>query len=622
MTGEANDGGRPPAQGWSGWFSRVPIQDPLQRRNAVSLQVFSLVLAAVIVAVEAGRLVNGAMLRTPGPSLFNSLTFTLSLLTVISIRRGRYGRGVFLFVVALSAAFAIRISLGGLEYSRDILKNIAIPLALTALLLGRRALWSSLACFTLVLAIGTARDHYLLGGTGPHPPPNAGVGVAGFSVLIFIILAVVLDRFGLTMQDAFAAAVARQGELEVTTRELRRSNDALAAEMKERDRLQKELRQAQKMEAIGRLAGGVAHDFNNLLTVIGTNVELAKLELRAPHPVRESLDEIAAAARRGAQLTRQLLAFGRRQVIEPRAFDLGAQVESVRSILQRLLGEEVELRFDLAAGMPAVMADPGQVEQILVNLVVNARDALERHGHIEVSTRFEAVSSAASDDEGPAGDYGVLSVKDDGRGMTADVQAHLFEPFFTTKGPGRGTGLGLSTVYGIARQHGGFVRVATELGRGSTFRVYLPVATRPADPVRLAAEQHPAALPRGSGTVLLAEDDDAVRAATAALLERLGYDVLAARDGIEALELCERHPGPIHVLLTDAIMPQMNGRELADRLRARRPGTPVVFFSGYAEDVIASRGVLEKGVLLVRKPYLPTELASALRVATGGAAQG
>jgi PAS domain S-box-containing protein len=378
----------------------------------------------------------------------------------------------------------------------------------------------------------------------------------------------------------------------------------------DRGRLQDELRQAQKMEAIGRLAGGVAHDFNNLLTVITTNANLSLLEIADDDPCRASFSEIQDAARRAAALTRQLLAFGRRQVIALRPLDLSAHVAGMQDMLRRLLGEDLELGFDLDPGLPPVMADRGQIEQVLVNLAVNARDALPAGGRITITTRAQAVEPARAADGRPSGRYGVLSVRDTGTGMTPEVQAHVFEPFFTTKQ--RGTGLGLATVYGIARQHGGFVDVESTEGRGSAFHVFFPLAAASSvaveEPARAAGP-----LPRGSETVLLVEDEDAVRQATRLLLERLGYRVLAARDGAEGLATAASFDGPIHLLVTDVVMPRMSGRELARAMASRRPGLPVLFVSGYSREVVTGNGLLEPGLRLLQKPFDPMDLARAVR---------
>jgi PAS domain S-box-containing protein len=379
----------------------------------------------------------------------------------------------------------------------------------------------------------------------------------------------------------------------------------------ERSRLEAELRGAQKMEAVGRLAGGVAHDFNNLLTVVTTNVALALLDTPAGDPRRALLAEIDEAAQRAASLTRQLLAFGRRQILDPRPIALAGLVRDMQRMLSRILGEDVTLTLDLDPELPAVLADAAQVEQVLVNLVVNARDAMPRGGRITVSTRVAEVGAAAP---GPAlapGRYAVLSVQDTGAGMDAETLGHVFEPFFTTKAEGRGTGLGLSTVYGIARQHGGTVDVESRPGSGSTFRVWLPVAAA-ATPAPALPEVPPAPLLRGTERVLLAEDEPGVREATRALLARLGYEVHAVAGGAEAIEACERLGGAA-LLVTDVGMPRMNGRELAGVLQARWPGLKVLYLSGYPSDALQSEEIVGRGLHFLAKPWSPEALARKVR---------
>ena len=434
---------------------------------------------------------------------------------------------------------------------------------------------------------------------------RAGRGVRDLEVKLrrkdSVLVTVLLSAQRLDLRGApYALAVVR----DVTAQ---READA------ERARLQDQLRQSQKMEAIGQLAGGVAHDFNNLLTAVTVNAELALDELEAASPARESLLEIGEAARRAAQLTRQLLAFGRRQLIEPRPLDLAVQTGAMASMLRRLIGEQIELRLETLPGKCLVLADLGQTEQVLVNLVVNARDALRgRAGTIVIAT-------GAAERLQPGGGlarYGMLSVKDDGEGMTPEVLARIFEPFFTTK-QGNGTGLGLSTAYGIVAQHRGLIEVDSTPGVGTTFRVLLPETN---DAVAPVVVELPRALTRGSGTVLLAEDEPAVRAATRAVIERLGYRVLAAADGAEALQICQVHPGSIDALVTDVIMPRMNGRELAEKLRKLRPEAAVIYLSGYSEEVIAHSGVLDPGITFIQKPYQTQTLAAALSRATARAA--
>ncbi|HEU4385493.1 MAG TPA: 7TM diverse intracellular signaling domain-containing protein [Anaeromyxobacteraceae bacterium] len=375
----------------------------------------------------------------------------------------------------------------------------------------------------------------------------------------------------------------------------------------ERRRLEEQLRQAQKMEALGRLAGGVAHDFNNILTAIIANAGMAVLEAPADDPNRPLLLEIRDAARRGAELTRQLLAVSRKQVLEPRPVDLNALLANLRRMLGRLIGEDVELRLDLADGLPPVLADPGQVEQVVMNLAVNARDALERGGAIAISTRTAEVGPGEARPDRPGGRYAVVTVADTGRGIPPEVFSHLFEPFYTTKPAGQGTGLGLSTVYGIVRQHGGFVEVESAPGRGAAFRVHLPVAEGTAGAQEEAAR--PEVLPRGDETVLVVEDEAAVRDVARTLLRRLGYRVLAAASGGEALALAAGHRGPLHLLLTDVVLPGPSGPEVAEALRSRRPECRVLYMSGYPENLGAGLA----GRPFIPKPFSPEALARKIR---------
>ena len=378
-------------------------------------------------------------------------------------------------------------------------------------------------------------------------------------------------------------------------------------------RLREQLQQAMKMEAVGRLAGGVAHDFNNLLTAIIGNIDLALLDLGPEHPLRATLEEVNAAADRAAELTRQLLAFGRRQVTAPRTLDLNAVVDKLRRMLTRVLGEDIDLQTVLTRPLGAVHADPGQVEQCLVNLAINARDAMPAGGSLRLSTAERTLDEATCRElpELRPGPHVVLSVADDGVGMTPDVLAHAFEPFFTTKPAGRGTGLGLATVFGVMQQHRGGVTVTSSAGQGTTVSLFFP---------RAAAEETPAPgprpdlpLPTGTETVLLVEDDTHVRELARHMLCRLGYDVLVAEDGPAALRLAASHTGPLQLLVTDVVMPGMSGRELADRLRETRPQVRVLFISGYSEEVISRRGVLEPGVNLLPKPFTAQQLARRLR---------
>jgi PAS domain S-box-containing protein len=377
-----------------------------------------------------------------------------------------------------------------------------------------------------------------------------------------------------------------------------------------RKQLEAQLVQAQRMEAVGRLAGGVAHDFNNLLTVIQGYGELLAKSLEGDPEKRESMGEIVKAAERAAALTRQLLAFSRRQVLEMRVLDLGAVVADTEKMLRRLIGEDVEVVVVRPARLGHVKADPGQIEQVLLNLAVNSRDAMPGGGRLTLELADVNLEApfAASHDSIPSGRYVVVSVRDTGSGMDAETLVHIFEPFFTTKEKGKGTGLGLAMVYGIVRQSGGFVDVVSAPGAGTTIRVYLPRSD-----ARTTSGIRPRVSSRsGSETVLVVEDEAAVRNLVRAVLERKGYVVLAAQDGAAALELADKHAGVIHVLLTDLVMPGMNGRDLAERVRARRPTIKVLFMSGYTADVPAEIGT-EGGPAFLSKPFNELALTVKLR---------
>jgi PAS domain S-box-containing protein len=393
---------------------------------------------------------------------------------------------------------------------------------------------------------------------------------------------------------------------------------AILRDLTARKRLEDQLRQAQKMEAIGQLAGGVAHDFNNLLTVIGGFSEqlLSELPAGARH---EELEEIRDAAARAADLTRQLLAFSRQQVLTPSVIELNENMEGLERMLTRIIGEDVRLTMDLEPSLGQARADPGQIEQVIVNLVVNARDAMPEGGRITLETRNVEVATSAEEmvREVPPGSYVVFSVRDTGHGIEPDHLSHVFEPFFTTKERGKGTGLGLSTLYGIVKQSGGYVTVRSTPGVETTFRVYLPrvLETR----VGSGELELPRGLERGSECILLVEDDAMVRGFIRHVLERLGYTVLEAAEPAEALRLSTSWERPIGLLLTDVVMPGMSGGELARRLIAERPDIKVIFTTGYAGDALdRSRAGLEEFRILP-KPFTPTALASLLREVLGGA---
>ncbi|HYQ80049.1 MAG TPA: ATP-binding protein, partial [Anaeromyxobacteraceae bacterium] len=393
----------------------------------------------------------------------------------------------------------------------------------------------------------------------------------------------------------------------------------LPATPQERARIEDQLRQSQKMEAIGRLAGGVAHDFNNLVTVISSNADLALGSLPDGHAARDCLVDIGHAAERAGALTRQLLAFSRKQTLEQRPIDLLCLVTNMRRLLGRVLGEQIRLQLDVPPDLDAVLADPGQLEQVILNLGMNARDALEAGGQVEVSarpaTRDEVPEALRSRPGG--GRFVRLTFTDDGPGMTAEVQARLFEPFFTTKPRGKGTGLGLSTVYGIVQQHGGTISVRSGPGKGAAFDILLPAT----DPVEKPQQRTPGMrpMPRGTETVVLVEDDPLVRLTVLKVLERLGYNVLVAHDAREGLDLLQTHPEPVELLVTDVVMPGMSGPEMAFRALEGRPDLRILYISGYPHVFVDDGGVIGDGVELLRKPFTPETLATRVRGILGPA---
>ncbi|MBD0372894.1 MAG: response regulator [Pyrinomonadaceae bacterium] len=378
-------------------------------------------------------------------------------------------------------------------------------------------------------------------------------------------------------------------------------------------RSEEQLRQAQKMEAVGKLAGGVAHDFNNLLTVINGHSALALRRLKQDDPLYRKLEAINEAGERAASLTRQLLAFSRKQIMQPKVLDLNHVIFETNKMLQRLIGEDIDLLIGLTPDLGKVKADPGQIEQVLMNLSVNARDAMPKGGKLTIETQnvYLDESYASRHVTARPGRYVMLAVSDTGCGMDAATQERIFEPFFTTKGVGRGTGLGLSTVYGIVKQSGGNIWVYSEVGRGTTFKIYLPCVDTPAEEFKASTDEDKA--PLGTETVLLVEDEEMVRNMTREILLASGYQVLEAQHGSEALLVAGQHNGPIHLMLSDVVMPQMSGRELAEQLSPIRREMKVLYMSGYTDDAIVHHGVLDEGMAFIEKPFTPTALICKLR---------
>jgi two-component system, cell cycle sensor histidine kinase and response regulator CckA len=714
------------------WLQRIPVADPLEARHAFALQVFALMFFCAVLLVESARAVSAGAFRVSPPSLVNLVNVTISAVAVWWIRRGEYRRAALLFVLGYSVVLAVAISLGGVLFFRDAIKNLAVVLALAALLLGRRALWSTFLFFVAAMGVALARDHGMLGGAGPHPSPAGPNSVFLVSVLSFFILSIVLDRFGLTVREAFADAVARERRMAATTADLRTANAALAAEIQERQRVAQQLRdseelfrvafqtspsaisivrvtdgvflavnqgfteltgyseaevvgrtsedtrlwvdravrdeaarrfsregsirelesrfrrkdgsefvgqvsaqgfdlggtphvlavtrdvtavkaaeaerqrlqaqlvQAQKLEAVGTLAAGIAHDFNNIIGVVMSYAALAGQAIEPQSAAHADLEQIVDASHRAAGLVRQLLAFSRRQVVQPEPVEPGAVVLEAQSLLRRVLPANIALHTSLDQGVPRVLIDRGQLEQVVMNLSVNARDAMPDGGTLTIST---------SSLDGQA----LLTVRDTGTGIPLELHGKIFEPFFTTKPKGQGTGLGLATCYGIVRQAGGRIEVQSEAGAGTTFRVLLPGLSHGEGGEPLPALPPGAEFaPRGSETILLAEDEPLTREAAARLLRSLGYRVLVAADSAAALATARHDREAIDLLLTDLMMPGMRGNELAALLRAEMPRLRVLFMSGYADEA-AIESARETGTAILAKPFTVADLAASVR---------
>ncbi len=406
----------------------------------------------------------------------------------------------------------------------------------------------------------------------------------------------------LRTMELFSTMIAQDGQVNAVLAMLRDITEKREAE-KRRGELETQLAQSQKMEAIGRLAGGVAHDFNNILTGILGYAELAMDKITEDDPLHTDIQEIKNAADRAAMLTQQLLAFSRKQMISPRVLSINRMIEQSRKMLTRIIGEDIQCSFQLSPNVGRIKIDPGQFNQVLINLVVNARDAMPNGGRLIISTEEAPVSAQelASNPEIAAGNFIVLSVLDNGKGIDPEHLKLIFEPFFTTKSKDKGSGLGLATIYGIVKQNGGFIKVDSELNRGSMFSIYFPEESAPEEDITVTPQRM---IHRGSETVLLVEDEQMVRDLAVKVLEHSGYKVLTAENGAEALLVAKRALAEIDILVTDVIMPQMNGRTLYEQLHRLKPQMKVLFISGYTADVIAQHGVLEKGMNFLQKPFV------------------
>jgi len=387
----------------------------------------------------------------------------------------------------------------------------------------------------------------------------------------------------------------------------------VARDVSERERLMGQLSQAQKMEAVGRLAGGIAHDFNNLLTAILGYCDYASGRLDDADSLGKSLEEIRRAGKRAASLTHQLLAFSRKQVMQPKVIDLNPLIANLEKLLRRLIGEDIALVTRLAPDLEAIYADPGQIEQVIMNLCINARDAMPRGGDIVLETANVSLDGSRFDGKVAvvAGSYVLLRVADTGIGMDEATKSRLFEPFFTTKEPGKGTGLGLSTVYGIVKQTGGYIGADSQPGKGATFEIYFPRTNR--DAQSIAAPDRPPSASKGRESILLVEDEQVVRQLGKTVLKDQGYTVIEAADGESAEEIFRSHRDEIQLIVTDVVLPRMNGRELVERLRALKPGVHVLYMSGYTSDAIVHHGVLDEGISFIQKPFAMQALLAKVR---------
>ncbi len=422
------------------------------------------------------------------------------------------------------------------------------------------------------------------------------------------------------IQDANRELRDARGKLEdrvrERTEELARANEALKAEIEQSRRFEEQFRRAQKMEAFGQLAGGVAHDFNNLLTAING---FSEMMLSGMIPVENHADylrEIRKAGERAATLTRQLLAFSRKQVLQPVSLNLNELVEELKRMLRRLIGADIDLRTVCDPALGQVKADAGQIEQVILNLVVNARDAMPSGGYVSIETRNVELDReyARTHPEVQPGSYVLLAVSDTGCGMSAETRSKIFEPFFTTKEVGKGTGLGLAVVHGIVKQSGGNIEVYSELGHGTSFKVYLPRVDEPIRKSKSVLGLAP--MPIGTETILLVDDEELIRETARIALESAGYTVLLASDGDDAMQTCQSHQGPIHLLLSDVVMPKMSGRQLADLVRGLRKDIKVLFMSGYTDDAILQHGI-QAGVAFLQKPLTPLVLCRKVREVLG-----
>lgn len=592
----------------------MPAPDPVAQRHSPSVLVLCALGAIALVAGEVARLLEGALRNDLLVACLRLAGAAVLAAAFVLVRRGKFKAGVQLFVSGAVLLIAGGVALTGFAANALNLVEMTMPLAFAALLVGRRALWTSMAAYALGFAIGGLRDAGHLWGSGPHAPPTQPFGAVGTAIIGFAVVSIVLDRVGLSLREGFELAVARQRELEKKSAEAATANASLKDEMARRQAVEARLIEAQKMEAISRLSGGMAHDFNNLLTVILGCTQIAQESLPVGHAARDSLDGVREAADRAADLTRQLLAFARRQLVEPKVLQVDDRVRSTQKMLSRLLRENITVTTELSSSNWSVRIDPGQLDQVIVNLAVNARDAMPRGGPLTIRTYEVTLAQGKSSTqfEIPPGDYVVLEVADHGTGIDPDTRRRLFEPFFTTKGDTKGTGLGLATCYGIALQAGGGIFFESEIGQGTTFQVYLPRTQLKRFSQPPSGERVAPPVAHGE-TVLLVEDEPRVRAVTSRILEQAGYRVLEATGVAQAVKLTRSEQNQIELLLTDLVLPDGSGADVAERVVALRPGIRVLFVSGYTDDPALRRGISESEVEFLAKPFTADRLLARVR---------
>jgi signal transduction histidine kinase/CheY-like chemotaxis protein len=596
---------------FSAWLDRVPIADPYERRQARSLQIFSLLVGVELIVTEIARAFHPD--RPTPPEII--LTAALTIFALVMVRRGawRIAGGAYLFGIWAIASYDL-IS-GGLDANRFNVRYFSLVIVAAGLLLGRRVMWATVVGFALAIAIGGARDHGALGGSGPQPAPSPPLGSTGHAIVLLAILAIIVDRFGLTLRSALTDAVARRRDAERAWGDLQAAHATLEHEMQRRADAEAQLVEAQRMEAVGQLAGGIAHDFNNALTAVIAFNELASQSIAHDHRAAKDLRQAIGAAEHAGRLTQDLLTFARRRPVHPAVLYVEERVDALLPMLRGLLGAQTTLDTDFAGSPWAVEIDPGQIEQIFINLAVNAHQAMPNGGRATIATRHRRVRTGDGAEWGAVelapGDWVEISVRDTGNGMDADTLHRAFEPFFTTKATANGTGLGLAICYGIVTQAGGHIRLSSEPGAGTTCYMYLPRATTPA--VAVSREPPTSPRPGGTETLLLVDDDPAVRHSTARLLRELGYTVLEAASGLDAIGIIRTYQGSLALVVTDVVMPHVAGGTLAEWLREHRPEIRVMFITAHSGEIVDRETILRHNALVVTKPFTPGALARAVR---------